>query len=234
MEPSPSGRSQVQGDAGVGGMRSASRFGVLGKPPRAEVSMNPSESTQRATCTMPSAARWSPRGQGHGPMAQGTAGTWGKRDGAGSPWGPTPHPRGTDKAQPWLQGPAAPSRRLCPSTDTGQRPGAGEGTAGSPLPPTSHHPGAEGLGTPRGSQAAIKVQLRFFAFGTMATFPSWLNYGAGCCLRGGGQGGSVCLLLLRARAAGQEPRGNHGLPQEPQRPCLTPKEHPHGATPLRG
>ena len=173
-------------------MQSASRFGVLGKPPQAGVHINPSENPPRATCTMPSAAQRAPHGQGHGPTARGTAGTRGKRDRVGNPQGPTPEPWGGDKAQPWGQGPAAPSRRLCPSTDTGQRPGAGRGTSGSSVPHSIPPPQAEGLGTLGGSGAAIKVQLRFFAFGTMATFPTWLNYRAGCCLCRGV--GGVCLF----------------------------------------
>ena len=74
----------------------------------------------------------------------------------------------------------------CAPPQTQGRARGGQGDRGVPCTPP---PRAEGLATPRGSGAATKVQLRFFAFGTMATFPTWLNYSAGCCLCGGGWGG---------------------------------------------
>lgn len=68
---------------------------------------------------------------------------------------------------------------------------------------------------PGGSRAAIKVHLRFFAFGTMATFPTWLNYRAGCCLCG-----RVGGLFVRCSpepglqdGSRQEPTSSHGSPR---------------------
>lgn len=160
------------------------------------------------------AVQWAPHGQGRVPMAQGTTGTWGKQDRARGPWGPTPQPWGRDKAQPQGWCPDTPSPHLCPSADTGQRPGAGRGATGSSVPHGIPPPQAVGLEAPRGSEAAIKVQLRFFAFGTMATFPTWLNYRAGCCLAGGWGG-----LVVRCSP---EPGLQEGSSWEPEGPCPAP------------
>lgn len=85
--------------------------------------------------------------------------------------------------------------------------GARGGSSGCPTAPhsTPRHPTApqeEQLAAPWGCGAAVKVQLRFFARGAMATFPTWFNYGRLLPLQGGG-----CLFPA--------PQSQDGSAQEP-------------------
>lgn len=89
------------------------------------------------------------------------------------------------------------------------------------MPRSTPPPQAEQLAPPRGSGAAVKVQLRFFAFGAMATFPTWFNYGRLLPLPGGG------LLVPCSPEPGREPTGTRGLPGmvHPGRAATEPISH---------
>lgn len=165
----------------------------LGEPPR-------------ATCTVPSAAWGGPKKMGTQPHGTGRCvgirtlkNVWGAhgeqpqlpREGARhgpKATAPLPHPDTTAPLQMW-------------GGDRGKRRELGVPHS-TPRHPTA--PQEEQLAAPWGCGAAVKVQLRFFARGAMATFPTWFNYGRLLPLQGGG---AACSLLPRART------GAHRNPQ---------------------
>lgn len=213
MEPSPSGQSQAQGDVGVGGMQSAGRFGVLGKPPpgwgpHKTLREPPKSCLHHAECS-PVGATWT----GTWSYGTGHCGDTGKAGWSGDPMGTDPKSLGKSQGTAVGSGQSTyPHPDGCAPPQTR---GSGRGQTGGcwgPLhPAASRCPRGKGLGTPRGFAAAIKVQLRFFAFGTMATFPTWLNYRAGCCLRGGL--GGVCLFAApQSQGCRTEAKGNPWVP----------------------
>lgn len=114
--------------------------------------------------------------------------------------------------------------------------GARGGSSGCPTAPhgTPRHPTApqeEQLAAPWGCGAAVKVQLRFFARGAMATFPTWFNYGRLLPLQGGG------LLVPCSPEPGRERTGTRGLLLglvRPGRAATKPISHPWPLTPHVG
>ena len=114
----------------------------------------------------------------------------------------------------------------------GERMGANGGVP--PLPPQHRTTPGRAAHTTRRLRSNIKVQLHFFTVGTMATFPTWFNYGRLLPWRGGhsqshaaGQGLQECSqgLIHPCRRAAKLPMAEHGMTS----PCMgmssTPTQH---------
>lgn len=118
----------------------------------------------------------------------------------------------------------------------GERMGANGGVP-PPLPPEHRTTPGRVARTTRRLRSNIKVQLHFFTVGTMATFPTWFNYGRLLPWRGGhsqshaaGQGLQECSqgLIHPCRRAAKLPMAEQPMHGDVIHPNTTPAERFHG------